>query len=78
MKIKLTVVKCVNFVDYSTRVKQGDNLAPILFIIVIQFLAELLEEKWRSNNITKIPFYHNTNAFYKGGELIKHNNQKVS
>ena len=69
---------CVNLVDYSTGVKQRDNLAPILFIMVIQFLAELLEEKWRSNNITKIPFYHNTNAFYKGGELIKHNNQKVS
>ena len=44
--------------------------------MVIQFLAELLEEKWRSNNITKIPFYHNTNAFYKGGELIIHNNKK--
>ena len=42
----------------------------------MQFLAELLEEKWRSNNITKLPFYHNTNAFYKGGELIKHNNKK--
>ena len=43
MKIKLTVVKCVNFVDYSTRVKQGDNLAPIPFIIVMKCLAELLE-----------------------------------
>ena len=49
-----------------------DNLAPILFIIVMQFR----EEKWTSNNITKIPFIHNSNAFYKGGELIKHNNNK--
>ena len=43
MKIKLMVVKCANFVDYSTRVKQGDKLAPILFIIVMKCLAELLE-----------------------------------
>ena len=39
IKIKLTVEKCVNFVDYSTRVKQGDHLAPILFIIVIQIFS---------------------------------------
>ena len=74
--IKSTVDKCLTFVDYSTGVKQGNNLAPILFIIVMRFLAELLEEKWTSNNITKIPFIHNTNVFYKGGELIKHNNNK--
>ena len=75
-KIKLTVSKCVNFVDYSTGVTQGDNMAPILFIIVTQFLAELLEGKWRLNNITKIPFSHNTNDFYQGGVLIKLNNKK--
>ena len=42
----------------------------------MKFLAKLLEEKWRSNNIAKIPFHHNTNDFYKGGVLIKHNNNK--
>ena len=71
------VGKCVNFVDYSTGVRQRD-LAPMLFIIVMQFVAELLEEKWRSNKITKISFYHNTNAFYKCGELIKYNKKNVS
>ena len=44
-KTKLTVENWVNPIDYSTGVEQGDNLAPILFIIVMQFLAELLEEK---------------------------------
>ena len=37
IKIKLTLGKFINFVDYSTGPKWGDNLAPILFIIVIQF-----------------------------------------
>ena len=44
----------------------------------MQFLAELLEGKWRLKHITKIPFSHNTNAFYKGGVLIKHNNKNNS
>ena len=35
-KIKLKVGKCVNFVDYSTGVKQKDNLDSILFIIIMQ------------------------------------------
>ena len=33
----------MNLIDYTTGVKQGYNLAPILFIIVMQFIAELLE-----------------------------------
>ena len=69
--IKLSVGKCVNFVNFSTRVKQGIYLAPISFIIVMQFL---LEEEWISNNIEKITFHHDTNTFYKGGVLIKPNN----
>ena len=30
-----------NLIDYSTGVKQGDNLDPVLYVIVMQFLAEL-------------------------------------
>ena len=36
-KIKLTVGKFVNLVDYSTGVEQSDNLAHTLFIIVKQW-----------------------------------------
>jgi len=43
-KIEIKVGKEKTLIDYSTGVKQGDNLAPILFIIVMQFLAELLEK----------------------------------
>ena len=31
----------------STGIKQANNIAPILFIIVIQFLAELMEKMER-------------------------------
>ena len=44
-KIQIKIGKCKNLIDYTTRVKQGDNLAPNLFIIVMQFLVELLEKK---------------------------------
>ena len=41
-KVELTIGKFENLVDYSTGVKLGDNLTPILIIIVIQFSADLL------------------------------------
>ena len=44
LKIELKVGKSKCLVDYSTGVKQGGNLAPILFIIIMQFLTELLEK----------------------------------
>ena len=52
--------------------KQGDNLDSILFIVVMQFLAELLGKKWRKNNIKMIPFHHNSNCCNKDSKLISH------
>ena len=52
-KIEIKLGKCKNHIPYSAGVKQGDNLDPTLFIIVMQFLAELLEKKWKENKISK-------------------------
>ena len=57
--------------------KQGDNIAPILFIIVIQFLEDLLEKKWQENNLYMPSSKHDTNAFYKKGHLISHKGNKL-
>ena len=68
----MKIGKCKFYIEYSTGVKQGDNLAPTLFIIVMYFLVEILEQKWNENNILIPSFYHNSNLPNKGGKLIKH------
>ena len=71
-KIELKIGKCKSQFEYSAGVKQGDNLAPTLFIIVMHFLAEILEKKWNENNILIPSFFHNSNLPNKGGKLIRH------
>ena len=34
-KIHIKIGECMNLIDYTTGVKEKDNLAPILFIIVV-------------------------------------------
>ena len=56
-------------IDCAIGVKQGDNLAWILFIIVMQFLAEILEQKLKENNIYMPNFIHDTNDYHNKGQL---------
>ena len=56
-----------NLIDYFIGVKQGDNLAPILFIIEMHFFAEHLDKKWREKNIHMPNFNHDSNAFFNKG-----------
>ena len=46
-KIELKIDKCKSHIEYSAGLKQGDNLASTLFIIVMHFSAKILEQKWK-------------------------------
>ena len=46
-KIEIKVGKKKELIDYSMGVKQSDNLAPILFIIFMQFVVELVLKKMK-------------------------------
>ena len=70
-KIELKIGKYKSHIEYSACVKQGDNLASTLFIIVMHFLAEILEQKWNENNILIPSFYHNSNLPNKRWEINK-------
>ena len=68
----MKIGKCKTWIDYTAGVKQGDNLAPTLLIIVMHFLSELLENKFKENDISMPSFFHNSNLYNKGGKLIRH------
>ena len=61
-KIEICVGKCKAEIDYAAGVKQGDILVPILFIIVVQFLAELLETSG-VNMVSRNHFFFKVQTF---------------
>ena len=56
--------------------KQDDNLTSILIIIVMQILAEILENKWKESKISLTQCFHNSNIYNIGGILIRQKNNR--
>ena len=70
-EIKIKLKKLKNDIPYYPDVKTHNNLAPILFIIVMEFLAEQLEKKWIESKIYVPKLFYNSNLCNIAGELIR-------
>jgi hypothetical protein len=55
---KIKIGKEERTMPCSVGVKQGDNMAPVLFLFLMQALSEKLEKEWKKNNITISEFRH--------------------
>jgi hypothetical protein len=54
--------------ECSVGPKQGDNMALVLFLFLMQALSEMLEKEWKKNNITIFEFRHFPNP--RKGQLL--------
>jgi hypothetical protein len=74
VRVKLQVGKEKMFVPYTIGVQQGDNMAPVLFVFLMQAFAETLEKKWKTEWNIKVPeykFFKTTNT--ERGRLLSQN-----
>jgi hypothetical protein len=67
-EIKIKVGKEERTIPYSVGVKQGDNMAPVLFLFLMQAMAEALEGDWKENDIDMPQFRHFKKT--NGGRLL--------
>jgi hypothetical protein len=51
INIKLSIEDAELIFKSISGVKQGDNLAPVLFLFVVQAAVETMHKKWSSNQI---------------------------
>lgn len=69
--VKLKVGKIESLIAYGCGVKQGDSLAPLLFIMVVQLAAETLDIEFKKHNIKILDVYVTTERI--DAMLRKHN-----
>ena len=70
--VKLIIVKIETSIDSKLGVKQGDSMAPVLFMFLMMAFAETLEEKWTALGLRKSQFAHKDNTSRYTGQLVSH------
>ena len=56
----------------SVGVKQGDNMAPILFLFLMETMMRLLKDIWERKNIEGIEFTRESDKTYHQGQILHH------
>ena len=60
--VLLKVGKEERKIEMGCGVRQGDNLAPTLFILVMQVVSQVIQDEFDKNNIDSPVFHHNHNV----------------
>jgi hypothetical protein len=58
IELKLNSGSAKDTSPYSVGVKQGDAMALVLFIVLMQAMAETLEDKWEAADIQSVNLHH--------------------
>ena len=58
--------------------KQGDSMAPVLFLLIIMGLAETLEGEWTRNGLTPLQLRRHDNSPLSNGSIISHKRRTFS
>ena len=55
-RVRLIIGKIDTTIPFKVGVKQGDSMAPVLFLFIIMGFAETLEGEWTRNGLTPLQF----------------------
>ena len=71
-KVRLIIGKIDTSIPFEVGVKQGDSVAPVLFLFLIMTFAEVIEQEWDKHRIKKIEFKRHTNSPHSAGRVTSH------
>ena len=59
--VKLIIEKSETSIDFKVGVKQGDNMAPVLFLFLMMTFTKTLESEWTALGLSKYQFVRKGN-----------------
>ena len=64
----MTLLKCLDLdLTILVGVRQGDNMAPVLFLFLMNAFAESLEAIWESKGLDKVGVVHASDDDFENG-----------
>jgi hypothetical protein len=76
LKVAFPLGKNKVTISQSVGVRQGDNMAPVLFLFVMTAFHDLLENTWEENGIERVSVTKESDDTYRNGQLFRHNVKK--
>ena len=70
LKVVLKIGKETREILQSVGVRQGDNMAPVLFLFLMTAFAESLDKEYDRNNIKKIDLHRASDEDFASGNAI--------
>ena len=71
-RVRLIIGKIDTTIPFYVGVKQGDSMAPVLFLFIIMGFAETLEREWTRSGLTPLQFRRHNNSPLSNGRIISH------
>ena len=70
--VKLVIIKIEISIDFKVGLKQGNSMAPVLFLFLIMAFDETLEDKWTDLGLGKSQFARKYNSPRSTRQLVSH------
>ena len=71
-KVRFILGKIDTSITFEVGVKQGDRVAPVLFLFIMMVFAETIEKEWVRNDLKMIKFKQHSNSPQSSGRTTSH------
>jgi hypothetical protein len=76
LKVVFVLGKHKVTIHQSVGVRQGDNMAPVLFLFLMADFHDLLEDAFDEEGVERISVLKESDETFRKGQLLRHNIKK--